>query len=147
MTTQLRTAPRLLSPARRTEYRRLAFLRLGVDGLTAIGDAVKALGAELLRNDPTITELLTTFADSAPPATTGGRDPADLIAGYARLHGLLDLAWTTDAATVRDQVQAAGPDALEVMLDEPGDAAYRRLAPRFAGMWGARLHGLDRTDG
>jgi hypothetical protein len=135
--TQELTSPRLLSPDRRTSHGRISFVTLDAEDLLALGDAVRALGAGYVRGEPRITELLTTFADTAPPQAAGGTTPADIIASFARWHGLLDLAWTPDAALLQQQIPAEG-DVVEVVLDAAGEAAYLRLAARFASMWGSR---------
>jgi hypothetical protein len=61
-------------------------------------------------------------------------DAGDMIASFARLHGLLDLAWTDDAERL-----------YELALDSPTAAAYLRLASRFGAMWGPRPD-LERSD-
>jgi hypothetical protein len=71
------------------------------------------------------------LADAAPPQAAGGTTPGDIVASFARWHGLLDLAWTPDAALLQQQIIADG-DAVEVVLDADGEAAYLRLATRFA---------------
>jgi hypothetical protein len=73
--TQELTGTRLVSADRRTQYQRVSFVELDVDDLTAVGDAVQALGAGLLIGQPQITDLLVTFADAAPPEAAGGKLP------------------------------------------------------------------------
>jgi hypothetical protein len=73
----------------------------------------------------------------APPQAADGATPADVIASFARWHGLLDLAWTPDAALIQRQINADG-DAVEVVLDTAGEAAYLHLAARLESMWGLR---------
>ena len=86
--TQELTSPRLVSADRRTSYGRLSFVTLDAEDLLALGDAVRELGAAYLRGEPRVTELLTTFADAAPPQAAGGTTPGDIVASFARWHGL-----------------------------------------------------------
>jgi hypothetical protein len=84
------------------------------------------------------------FSDAAPPAAVAGTTPADIIASFARLHGLLDLAWTDDAERLDEQLNKAVA-ADELVLDSPTAAAYLRLASRFSAMWGPHPD-LERSD-
>jgi hypothetical protein len=142
--TQERTAPRLFAPEWRAEYLRLSVVELDAADLATMGEAIRALGAGLLTADPQITGALVDFSDAAPPAAVAGTTPADIIASFARLHGLLDLAWTDDAERLDEQLNKAVA-ADELVLDSPTAAAYLRLASRFGAMWGPHPD-LERSD-
>jgi hypothetical protein len=61
---------------------------------------IQRLGTGLLVGDPQIRELLSSFAEAAPPEAAGGSSPGDSIASFAWLRGVLDLAWTAESKTL-----------------------------------------------
>jgi hypothetical protein len=104
--TQERTAPRLFAPEWRAEYLRLSVVELDAADLATMGEAIRALGAGLLTGDPQITGALVDFAAAAPPAAVAGTTPADMIASFARLHGLLDTGASHNEGPLTEFVSA-----------------------------------------
>jgi hypothetical protein len=84
------------------------------------------LGAGGARHDDVISDVLTQFALS------DRAKPVDVVSEIARLHGLLDLAWTDDVQVLYDRLSGAASD---VVLSETDEAAYQRTANRLNGMW------------
>ncbi len=88
-----------------------------------LGRCARALGRTLLPGTPGGPALEQAVAGT-------GRSPADLVAGLARLHGVLDLDPGDDGTTLH---VLAG-----VRTDAPGVwAAYHRVATRVGWMWAA----------
>ncbi|MFC4949141.1 hypothetical protein [Pseudonocardia sp. GCM10023141] len=135
--TQELTSPRLVGTDRHTELGRLSFVTLAAADLATLGHAIREIGSGHLRGEPRITELLATFADTAPPPAVSGHTPGDIVASFAAWHGLLDLAWTSDAEQLRHHIATAAADR-EVLLDAAAQQAHERLTERFAAMWGPR---------
>jgi hypothetical protein len=90
----------------------------------------------VLRGDRRVCDLLQIFAAASPPKS-GRCTLEEIIAAFARLHGLLDLAWTEDAATLHHHLCEVPGDATEVALPPDAERAYLQLSPRLAGMWRA----------
>ncbi|GAA4554843.1 hypothetical protein [Pseudonocardia xishanensis] len=113
----------------------VVFVKVLTSDLQLLGHLVQALGLAHLRGAPRVESLLAEIASVswARPSTT-----ADLIAAFARLHGLLDLAWTDDTAALFEELQAAVAGCAVVELRPDTEECYRRLSRRLSGMWGAR---------
>ena len=94
--------------------------------------ALASIAAELGRPhlEAEISEIVETYAPTTGPAYNPGAWLPELIEHLARLAGLLDLAWTTDADLIapRARQRAAGND---VVFTDEEEAAYQRLADRF----------------
>jgi hypothetical protein len=131
--TQYRRGPRLLG-THGAEYQQISFVSVGVDDLETMGEAIRALGLAVLRGDRRVCDLLQIFAAATPPKS-GRCTPEKIIAAFARLHGLLDLVWTEDAATLHHHLHEGPGDATEVVLRPDAERAYLQLAARLAGMW------------
>jgi hypothetical protein len=98
--------------------------------LAALGAAVAAFGSALLpAGDGFTAEVLAGFAHDRA-------QPAQLVAGFARAHGLLDMA--ADGDTLSLAARTAGA-AGAVVLSAAGEAAYERLTDRAL----AVFHGND----
>ncbi|MCF7547158.1 hypothetical protein [Pseudonocardia sp. WMMC193] len=132
--TQTTRGPRLLDHRSRA-LPPVVFVEVLTSDLQLLGHLVQALGLAHLRGAPRVESLLAEIASVswARPSTT-----ADLIAAFARLHGLLDLAWTDDTAALFEELQAAGAGCAIVELRPDTEECYRRLSRRLSGMWGAR---------
>ena len=94
--------------------------------------ALAAIAAELGRPDldAQIAEVVETSAPTSGPTHHAGPWLPELVEHLARLAGLLDLAWTTDADLIapRARRRAAGHD---VIFTDTEEAAYQRLADRL----------------
>jgi hypothetical protein len=137
--TQYRRGPRLLG-THGAEYQQISFVSVDVDDLETMGEAIRALGLAVLRGDRRVCDLLQIFAAASLPKS-GRCTPEEIIAAFARLHGLLDLAWTEDAATLHHHLREIPRDATEVALHPDAERAYLDLAARLAGMWGTSWDG------
>ena len=94
-----------------------------------LGLAVQALGrACASRSDDVVVDVLQVHAETAR------RQPEDLIAEAARLHGLLSLPWDDTVSALADALPSGGG---RVVLDQAGHAAYQRLVDRILGIWHA----------
>ncbi|MGH9008737.1 MAG: hypothetical protein ACRDYF_02705, partial [Acidimicrobiia bacterium] len=100
----------------------LRILDLDPADLAAVGRAIAALGHALLVKDELVTDVVENF--SAGPHQT----PNDLVAGFARAHGVLDLGPDDDTRTLAAllAVSGAGP----VVLTGEQEAAYERFTGR-----------------
>jgi hypothetical protein len=124
-----RVLPRLLAPDGRTRHVALRFVELDPADLEVLGAAARAVGRCVLPGAG-VDELTAVLEQHA-----AGRDTTvgALVFQLARLHGLLDLAWTDDVALLYSRICAAGP--ADVVLTSAEEAAYQRTAGRFDGMW------------
>jgi hypothetical protein len=117
----------------------LRFVEVDPDDLAAIAAAAGALGQDLAAHPyGDAADVLGDYAGSRD--AHAHTSPAELVERLARVHGLLDLAWTDDVELLRARIVDAGGD---VVLDEDGEAAYQRTATRLNGMWTSGS-GLDR---
>ena len=124
------SGPRLLGPGGAYEHTPLRFHELAAGDVDALTGAARALG------DPRRGEVLTdALAPDGDPDTA-----AAAVARTAQLTGLLDLAWTEDAARLRGRVLGGVGD---VVLTGQEEAAYQRTVGRLNGMW-ALGSGADR---
>jgi|GEM_PF-4843412 len=94
--------------------------------LAIVGRAVAALGRALLTRDELVSDLLHQFSRDR-------EQPSDLVASFARAHGLLDLAPDDDTATLADLITDAG--AGTVVLRQEQEAAYQRFTARALAMF------------
>jgi hypothetical protein len=126
-----RVLPRLLSSDGRTAHAPLRFFEVDAADLAVLGAAAAVLGGALLPGsaDGQLAGVLTDHARGCD--TTAGA----LVVQLARLHGLLDLAWTDDVQLLHARIAAVGP--VDVVLTPMEDAAYRRTVERFDAMWAA----------
>jgi hypothetical protein len=126
-----RVLPRLLAPDGRTAHAPLRFFEVDAADLAVLGAAAAVLGGALLPGsaDGQLAGVLTDHARGCD--TTAGA----LVVQLARLHGLLDLAWTDDVQLLHARIAAVGP--VDVVLTPMEDAAYRRTVERFDAMWAA----------
>ena len=120
-------APQPLAPDGRFELVPVRFLTLDGPDLAVMAQAIAALGQATL---PGADEFV---ADVLAEHAAGGRQrPADLVAGAARAHGLLDLAADVDTVLLAGRLTgASGP----VVLTAPELAAYERLTERVLAMF------------
>jgi hypothetical protein len=126
--------PRPLGPDGRYEHTPLAPVTVHTEDLAVLGAAAAALGAGVSRHDPMIENVLLEFVriDRGRAETA-----ADVVDEVARLHGLLDLAWTDDAQLLHNRLAAAsaGVSTADVVLTPAEEAAYRRTVDRINAMW------------
>jgi len=128
------TGPRLLGPDGRYEHVPLRFVRVRAADIEALCAAAAALG------NPARSEAVTDALQMHAAHRAQDRrfpDPvAALVALVARVAGVLDLEWTTDAELLRARLEpAAGDTAGDVVLTPAEETAYQRLVTRFTGMW------------
>jgi hypothetical protein len=128
--------PRLLGPDGRYEHMPLRFVDVDPADLNTLAATAAALGRGVATGDYDIATVIGDFTRHGGP-----NKPEDVISEIARLHGLLDLAWTDDVQQLHTAIAAAG-DA-ETTLTHELEAAYQRTAARLNGMW-ALGSGLDR---
>jgi hypothetical protein len=128
-TARMRTLPRLFGSDGRTAYVPLRFVDVDPVDLEVLGDAAAALGRSLLPGSGSgdVAALLDQHARGHD--TTAGA----LVVQLARLHGLLDLAWTEDVELLHARLTVES--AVDVVLTRPEEAAYWRTAERFDAMW------------
>jgi hypothetical protein len=129
-TTRARTLPRLFGSDGRTAYVPLRFLDVDPVDLDVLGASAAALGRSMLPGSRSgdLAVLLDQHARGRD--TTAGA----LVVQVARLHGLLDLAWTDDVELLHTRITADGADVVLTQLEEE---AYWRTAERFDAMWAA----------
>jgi len=119
-------------PDDRYEHVPLRFVDLDqadLDTLAAAGQALglaAQLGASGAGTAAWLSEALYDVSNDLDSA------PVDLVSVLARVHGLLDLAWTEDVEQLHRATLAADGD---VRLDGPLEAAYERTANRLNDMW------------
>ncbi|HEV7826754.1 MAG TPA: hypothetical protein VGP02_17815 [Mycobacteriales bacterium] len=124
--------PRLLGPDGRCPHTSLRFVDVSPADLDILGAAAVALGHCLLPGSGH-GEVAALVAEHARARdTTAGA----LVTELARLHGLLDLAWTGDVELLDVRMTEAGAVGV-LVLSSAEEAAYQRTAARFAAMWGA----------
>ncbi len=121
------------------------FVELDEAQLAAVGEAVAALGLVLLPGgDEFAHDVLSGFAErgaahlclcdfphGAPHLSTD-HQAAELVASFARAHGLVDLAPDADTWTLAGRL--AG-EASRVVLGIEEEAAYKRLTDRALAMF------------
>jgi hypothetical protein len=121
---------RLYAPGGRHEHGPLTFVQVDPDDLAAIGAAVAALGEDLARNPHgDAASLLDQHVQRGPGQW---KTAADIVEQLARLHGLLDLAWTDDVALLHARIAGAEGN---VVLDDAEEVAYQRTTGRLDAMW------------
>ena len=118
--------PELIASGGTFELIPVHFVELDDDGLAAVGEAIAALGLALLpAGDEMAAEVLREFVDER-------EQPSDLVARFARAHGLLDLAPDEDtrllAAVIDGKVGW-------VFLTIEEERAYKRLTERMLAMF------------
>jgi hypothetical protein len=118
-------AVQLLGAAGTFELIPLRVLDLDSGDLATDGQAIAALGQALLV-DELVSEVLREF--SAGPHDA----PTDLVASFARAHGILDLAPDDDTRTLA-AIVAAGTSPVVLTSDQEG--AYQRLTGRALAMF------------
>jgi hypothetical protein len=102
------------------------FVELDDGELAAVGEAVAALGLALLPGGAEMAaDVLAGFADDAAK-------PADLVADFARAHGLVDLAADDDTRALADRLPR---ENTRVVLTPSEEAAYQRLTERALAMF------------
>jgi hypothetical protein len=129
-------AGRVLGPDGDYQHRPLRLVQLELDDLALLSAAAAALGLALaLDPHSELADAITAGAEAAgigyrpPPA------PTEVVAGLARVLGLLDLETTADTMLLTARLEsAAGAD---VVLTRSEELAYERLATRFNGLWAA----------
>ncbi|MDP9388688.1 MAG: hypothetical protein M3Q48_12445 [Actinomycetota bacterium] len=122
-------APQPVAPDGHFELVPLRFLTLDAADLVVIGEAVAALGRATLPGvDEFVAEVLAEYASDRR------QRPAELVAGAARAHGLLDLCANADTVLLAERL-ARGSDP--VVLTPPELAAYERLTERVLAMFHA----------
>jgi hypothetical protein len=102
----------------------LRFVELDEADLAAVGEAVAALGLALMRSTET-ADVLAEFADRR-------EHPSDLVSGFARAHGLLDLDPDEDT---RRLAAIVGGTTGRTVLDVDEERAYKRLTDRALAMF------------
>ncbi|HEY0487304.1 MAG TPA: hypothetical protein VGD72_13745 [Mycobacteriales bacterium] len=124
--------PRLLASDGRCPRTPVRFVEVASADLDALGTAAVALGRSLLPGSG-CGELAIMLAEHARSrdTTAGG-----LVTELARLHGLLDLAWTEDVELLHARIARDGT-ADVVVLTAAEEAAHQRTAMRFDVMWRA----------
>ena len=115
-----RPTVQLFAPGGTFELVPLLFVDLDAADLAVVGAAVAALGAALSAGHELIVDVLGCFADD-PTA------PEQLVAGFARTHGLLDLAADADTWALAGRLAGEGRP---VVLNSAQQAAYERLTER-----------------
>jgi hypothetical protein len=120
----------LYAPGGQHEHGPLRFVQVDPDDLAAIGAAVAALGEDLARNPSGDAGSL--LDEHAHRGLHQWKTAADLVEQLARVHGLLDLAWTDDVALLYDRI--AGTEG-NVVLYDAEEAAYQRTTGRLNAMW------------
>jgi hypothetical protein len=129
-------AGRLLAPDGDYQHRPLRLAQLEVDDLKLLSAAAARLGLTLaLDPHSELADAITAGAEAAgigyrpPPA------PTEVVAGLARVLGLLDLEVTADTTLLTARLEAAA--GAGVVLTRSEELAYERLATRFNGLWAA----------
>jgi hypothetical protein len=116
-----RPTAQLFAPGGTFEMIPVRVVDLDENDLASVGAAVAALGAALLpAGDEFTAEVLSDFSDDRV-------QPGQLVAGFARAHGLIDMAANGDTLTLA--ARTAG-DASPVVLSAAEAAAYERLTDR-----------------
>jgi hypothetical protein len=124
-------APQPVAPDGRFELVPLRFLTLDAADLVVIAEAVAGLGRATLPGvDEFVAEVLAEYASDRR------QRPAELVAGAARAHGLLDLRANADTVLLAERLaRGSGP----IVLTPPELAAYERTTERVLAMF----HGGD----
>lgn len=118
-------APGPVAPDGATTPVALRWARVERADVATLAHTARALGA--VDCPEILTDLLS--------AENRGQAPADLISGFARLHGLLELPWDDDV----EQLSALLPagQTAQVRLSAADADAYRRLTGRIVAIWHA----------
>jgi hypothetical protein len=118
------------------QHRPLRLVELAVADLELLSTAAAAMGLALaLDPHSELADAITAGAEAAgigyrpPPA------PTEVVAGLARVLGLLDLEVTADTTLLTARLEAAA--GAGVVLTRSEELAYERLATRFNGLWAA----------
>jgi hypothetical protein len=140
-----RPAPvgRLLGPDGRYEHRPLRLVQLNSHDLRVLAATAAALGRALATNPhDELGEAMAAGAEAAAGSHGPPPQPVDLVEALARVHGLLDLAPTSDSTALARMVADAGDT--DLVLDTDAEAAYQRTVDRFIAMWAPGPGSLDR---
>ncbi|HZT66127.1 MAG TPA: hypothetical protein VFA11_10100 [Acidimicrobiales bacterium] len=122
-----------LAPDGRFELVPLHFVRLDPADLATVGEALAELGrATLPGGDELVAEVLTERAAGGRHPGDRGQPVAQLVASYARAHGLLDLAPDEDTELLAGCLENRQG---QVVLTGAEHDAYRRLTERALGMF------------
>ena len=114
--------PSLVAPDGRFEHVPLFFFSLLEDDLVAVGRAVAALGSSLLPGgEAEVREALRMFLRR-------GQTVEELVASFALVHGVLDLATDKDSRLLLGSLV---PEQGRVVLSFEQEQAYNRLTARF----------------
>jgi hypothetical protein len=118
------------------QHRPLRLVELAVADLELLSTAAAAMGLALaLDPHSELADAITAGAEAAgigyrpPPA------PTEVVAGLARVLGLLDLEVTLDTMVLTARLEAAA--GADVVLTPIEELAYDQLATRFNGLWAA----------
>jgi hypothetical protein len=129
-------AGRLLGPGGEYQHRPLRLVQVEPADLTVLSAAAAALGLALaLKPHSELVDAITAAAEAAGVSYRPPPAPVEIVAGLARVLGLLDLAVTTDTMLLTARLEAAAGD--DVVLTRGEELAYERLATRFNRLWAA----------
>jgi hypothetical protein len=129
-------AGRILGPDGDYQHRPLRLVRVAAADLDVLSAAAAALGLALaLDPHSELADAITAGAEAAgmgyrPPPT-----PTEVVAGLARVLGVLDLEVTLDTMLLTARLEAAA--GADVVLTRSEELAYEQLAARFNGLWAA----------
>jgi len=122
-----------LAPDGRFELIPLRFVRLDPADLATVAGALAELGrATLPAGDELVAEVLSSRAAGGRHPGDRPRPVAELVAGFARAHGLLDLAPDVDTELLAGRLEGRQG---RVVLSESEHEAYRRLTERTLAMF------------
>lgn len=111
----------------RYEHVPLRFVYLDQADLDTLAAAGQVLGLAAQSRPSWLCDFLSDVSEGLQST------PTDLVSTLARVHGLLDLAWTDDVELLHRAFMAA--HGSDVLLDGPLEAAYERTANRLNDMW------------
>jgi len=118
--------PELIASGGTFELIPVRFVELDNGDLGAIGQTIAALGLALLPGgEEAAAEVLREFIDDR-------EQPSDLVASFARAHGLLDLAPDDDARLLAAVTEGKTG---RVLLTVDEERAYKRLTDRVLAMF------------
>lgn len=125
---------RLLAPDGSYEHAPMSVLTLPAADIQTLSATAQALGHPALDSD--VADLVVDFTRSlaVDPYARERADRPSLVAGVARVAGLLDLAPTEDTRVLVARL-AASPPGLDLAFTDAEEAAYRRTADRMNHMW------------
>lgn len=129
-------AGRVFAPDRSYEHRPLRIVEVETTDLEVLAKAAAAIGLALAVDPHSeLADAITAGVDAAAPDYGPPPEPADVVAGLARVLGVLDLAVTADTRVLSALLNRAG--GADIVLNCSESAAYERLADRFNALWAA----------